>query len=151
VDTQTIAEMLRRDREEWQPLASVLDSHSGGPVHDPESPEWETRHVYAHLARWIDNSMNDFEAVLAGRAKPAPPDGDDDGINALWRAEDAGIAFVDARLRALEAYQRRLRLIDSVPPGRWDHQLVAIAHADGYQHYANHRRYIAASGSGTRT
>jgi len=145
VYAQTIAEMLHRDREDWEALAGVLDSHSGGPVHDPESPEWEARHVYAHMARWINKSMDDFEAELAGRPKPAPPKGDDDGINARWRAEDAGISFDEARLRAHEAYDRRMRLIASVAPDSWDNPLIAIAHADGYQHYANHRDYIEAA------
>jgi hypothetical protein len=134
--------MLHREGEEWEALAGVLDSHSDDRVHDPESPDWEARHVYAHLARWINNSMNGFEAALAGQPKPAPPAGDDDTINARWRAEDAGVSFDEARRRAFEAYQRRLRLIDSVPSGRWDNPLIAIAHADGYQHYADHRRYI---------
>jgi len=85
VTQNDVAEMLRRDREEWEKLVTVLDSHPGGPVHDPESPEWEARHVYAHLARWISNSMDDFEALVEGRPRPAPPEGDDDAINARWR------------------------------------------------------------------
>ena len=77
-----VAEMLRRDREEWEKLVTVLESHPAGPVHDPESPEGEARHVYAHLARWISNSMDDFEALIEGRLRPAPPEGDDDSTRA---------------------------------------------------------------------
>ena len=71
MDEQLLAEMLSRDREEWARLVELLDSHPGGPVHDPESPDWEARHVYAHLARWLNHSMDDFEAVLARRPRPA--------------------------------------------------------------------------------
>ena len=134
--------MLRRDREEWEKLVTVLDSHPGGPVHDPESPEWEARHVYAHLARWISNSMDDFVALIAGLPRPAPPEGDDDVINARWRRDDAAIDFRDARTRAHSAYERRLRLIEGVPDGHWTKALFAVAHADGYQHFANHRGYV---------
>lgn len=137
-----IAQMLSRDREEWAALLATLDSHPGGKVHDPESPEWETRHVYAHLARWINNSTDDLEAVLEGRSQPSPPEGDDDAINARWRAEDDGISFEHARQLALNAYKRRMRLIEAVPAKRWDSLLVAIAHADGYRHYADHRHGI---------
>ena len=137
-----VAEMLRRDREEWEKLVTVLDSHPGGPVHDPESPEWEACHVYAHLARWINKSMDDFEALIAGRPRPAPPEGDDDAINARWRRDDATIDFADARNRAHGAYERRLHLIESVPDGHWTNPLIAVAHADGYQHFAGHRRYV---------
>ena len=142
-----VAEMLRRDREEWEKLVTVLDSHPGGPVHDPESPEWEPRHVYAHLARWISNSMDDFEALVEGRPRPAPPEGDDDAINARWRRDDATIDFADARDRAHGAYERRLRLIERVPEGGWTNPLMAVAHADGYQHFANHGRYVQSATS----
>ena len=137
-----VAEMLRRDRDAWDKLVTVLDSHPGGPVHDPESPEWEARHVYAHLARWINNSMDDFEALIEGRPMPAPPEGADDAINARWRLDDATIDLSQARERAHSAYERRLGLIESVPEGRWTNALIAVAHADGYQHFANHRRYV---------
>ena len=137
-----IAEMLRRDCDEWEKLVILLDSHPGGPVHDPESPHWEARHVYAHLARWINNSMDDFEALIEGRPRPSPPEGNDDAINARWRRHDATIHFADARDRAHGAYERRLHVIQSVPEGNWTNPLIAVAQADGYQHFANHRRYV---------
>ena len=142
MDAAVPADMLRRDRKEWTALVAVLESHPGGPVHYPESPEWEARHVYAHLARWIDKSMADLEALLEGRPRPPPPEGDDDAINARWQAEDAAVSFAEARERAHDAYEHRLRLIEAVPSERWDNLLLAIAQADGYQHYASHRRYI---------
>ena len=122
--------MLRRDREEWEKLVTVLDSHPGGPVHDPESPEWEAK------------SMDDFEAIIEGRPLPAPPEGDDAAINARWRRDEATIDFPDARNRAHRAYERRLHLIDSVPDGHWTNPLTAVAHADGYGHFTGHRRYV---------
>jgi len=148
VTPKDVAEMLWRDREEWEKLVTVLDSHPGGPVHDPESPEWDARHVYSHLARWISNSMDDFEAMIEGRPRPAPPEGDDDAINARWRRDDAAIDFADARYRAHSAYERRLHLIESVPDGQWTNPLIAVAHADGYQHFASHRRYVQSATPG---
>jgi hypothetical protein len=147
MDATALEEMLARDQAEWDALAALLDAHPGGPVHDPESPAWEARHVYAHLARWIDNSMDDFEAALAGRPKPAAPPGTDDEVNARWRAEDAGITFYDARNRAQGAVDRRTQLIRSVPADGWNPLLDAIARADGYEHIRGHRRYIEAAAS----
>jgi len=148
VSPNDVAEMLRRDREEWEKLVTVLDSHPGGPVHDPESPDWEARHVYAHLARWINKSMDDFEALIESHPMPAPPEGDDDAINARWRRDDAAIDFADARNRAHRAYERRLHLIESVAEGHWTNPLTAVAHADGYEHFAGHRRYVQAAAPG---
>jgi len=142
VTPDALADMLRRDREEWEALTALLDGHPGGPVHGPESPDWEARHVYSHFGRWITHSTDHLEATLAGRDRPETPEGDDDAINAAWRAEDDAISFDEARRRACEAFERRVAAIQSVPPERWDNPLIAIAHADGYTHIGGHRRYI---------
>lgn len=134
--------MLRRDREEWDALTQLLDSHPGGPMHDPESPTWEPRHVYAHLTRWINHSMDDFEAVLARLERPAAPESDDDTVNARWKDEDDALSLDESRERAQAAYERRIRLIESTPEGAWTQLLDEIAKADGWQHYAGHRRAI---------
>jgi hypothetical protein len=149
MEREAVAAMLRRDREEWATLADVLDSHLGGPVHDPESPAWEARHVYAHLARWINHSMDDFEAVLAGRARPGAPTGDDDTVNARWRAEDDSLSLDVARRRAQAAFDRRAGLVEGVPPGAWSPLLDTIASADGWEHYIGHRRAITGPDTGT--
>jgi len=137
--------MLRHDRAEWEALVTLLDARRSGPVHDPESPNWEARHVYAHFARWMGHSTDDFEAVLAGRERPPSPEGDDDTVNARWRAEDDAVTFEDARRRAHEAFDRREAAIRSVPAERWDRLLNEIAHADGNGHIGGHRRYIEAT------
>lgn len=138
--------MLRRDHEEWTALVALLDARRSGPVHDPESPEWEARHVYAHFARWMGHSTDDFEAVVGGRARPRTPEGDDDSVNARWRAQDDSVGFEESRRRAQEAFERREETIRSVPEDRWNPLLDEIAHADGYGHIGGHRRYIEAAG-----
>ena len=140
-----VSETLRRDREEWAALTALLDGHPVGPVHDPDSPEWEARHVYAHFARWTGHSTDDLEAVLGGRERPRAPEGDDDAINARWRGEDDAIGLEEARRRAQAAFERRIAAIEAVPSERWDDLLTAIAHADGYTHIGGHRRYIEAA------
>ena len=60
-----------------------------------------------------------------------------------WHGEDSGLSLPEARNRAQKAFERRLRAIKSVPIDRWDGILESMARADGGEHYANHRRYIA--------
>jgi len=141
---QEVTGMLREDREEWQALCAVLDGHPEGALHDPESPEWTARDVYAHFARWINHSTDAFDSWLATRALPsATLEGSDDEINARWQAEDSGLSLAEARERAQQAFERRMRAIESVPADRWgDKILEATAQADGATHYRNHRSYV---------
>jgi hypothetical protein len=144
--------MLRRDHEQWAALVALLEARPSGHVHDqdPSVPQderaWEARHVYAHFARWMSHSTDDLEAVLTGRERPRTPEGDDDTVNASWRAEDDAISFEEARRRAQEAFDRREAAIRSVPSARWNALLDEIARADGYRHIGGHRRYIEAAG-----
>jgi hypothetical protein len=145
MDPEALRAMLHEDRAEWQALVAALDAHPDGPLHDPESPAWTPRDVYAHLARWINNSTDGFESWLASRTLPPPPGGNDDEINARWQAEDSGLTLEAARARAQQAFERRIRAIEAAPADRWDDPIDAIAHADGATHYRNHRSYIAIS------
>jgi hypothetical protein len=143
-----VVEMLRRDREEWQALVLALEARPSGALHDPESPAWEARDVYAHLARWMNNSTDALEAWLDGRRLIPPPKGTDDEINARWQAEDAAFTLSETRERAQRAFAGRLAAIEAVPLERWDKDTILerMARADGYEHYASHRRYIETGG-----
>jgi hypothetical protein len=147
MDGEAVQSMLQQDREEWAALCAALDARPDGPLHDPESPEWTARDVYAHLARWINHSTDAFESWVTARALPPPTEGmqgkSDDEINARWQAEDRGLTLAAARERAQQAFDRRLRAIQSMPADRWDEIAEATAKADGHEHYRNHRRYIA--------
>ena len=138
--------MLQRDESEWRALARILDAAGDAVVHEPPAPPWNARDVYAHLARWITHSTDAFEAHREGRDPPPDPPGADDEINARWQQEDTSLSLSDARDRAHAAYQRRLSAIRSAAADAWDNTLRATAHADGYQHYQSHRRYIESAG-----
>ncbi len=142
MDTEAVAAMLREDRAEWEVLVAVLEAHPQNSLHHPSSPRWTSRDVYAHLARWIERSTDALEARLAGRALP-PLEGTDDEINARWQQEDSALSLGEARERAQQAFERRLRAIEGVPTDRWDEMLEAMARADGAEHYAGHRSYLS--------
>ncbi len=143
MDADAVREMLDEDRQEWQALCAALDAHPDGPLHDPESPEWTSRDVYAHLARWMEHSTAAFQSWLANRTIPKGPEGDDDEINARWQAEDSGLTLDEARARAQRAFGTRIAAIEAAPPDRWDEVLEATARADAAGHYRDHRSYIA--------
>ena len=141
MDTQAL---FADDRSEWALLCAALNAHPEGALHDPESPDWTARDVYAHLARWINHSTDAFESWLATRTIPTPPEGDDDTINARWQAEDRHLTLEEARALAQQAFERRIRAIEATPADRWDKILEATAHADDAHHYRAHRSWIRA-------
>ncbi len=145
MDSVTLAEMLRRDHEEWAALVAVLDARPTGAVHDPESPSWQARDVYSHFTRWIHRSTDELEARADGRTL-ARLEGSDDEINARWQGEDARLTLDEARSRAQAAFDRRVAVVRAVAKDRWHDGLAAIVYADGYEHIAAHRRYIEAAG-----
>ena len=143
MDGSQMRAMVSADGAEWEKLIAALEAHPDGRVHDRDSPLWTSRDVYTHLARWINHSVDQLEARLAGRRLPPILETDDE-INARWQQEDRHLSPDEARERAQAAFDRRLRAIEAVPINRWDADLEALAKADGFEHYANHRRYIVA-------
>ena len=141
MDTEELKNMLQDDRAEWQALVAVLEAHPEGSLHEPNSPPWTSRDVYAHLARWMELSTSQLEASLDGHTIPRI-EGTDDEINTRWQQEDNGLSLDGARTRAQTEFERRLRVIEGVSADRWDDKTSALGHADGAGHYASHRGYI---------
>ncbi len=145
MDVAAVAAMLDEDRAEWEALIAVLDAHADGPLHDPNSPSWTSRDVYTHLARMMEGSTRQMEAKLAGRPIPVPwPKGmDEDEVNARIQEEHSRVSLTEAREWAQTAFDGLLRAIEAVPLDRWDGHMETIARADGADHFAGHRGYIA--------
>lgn len=79
--------MLCIDQVVWEKLASVLDAHPGESLHDPTSPRWTSRDVYAHMARWLNHSNACIEAYCAG-GEPPKLEAAPDEMNSRWQQED---------------------------------------------------------------
>ena len=139
MDRTEISALLDHDRAEWEALVAALEAYPDVSLHDPASPTWTSRDVYAHLARWMAVSTSHLESEMAGRLHQQI-EGSDDEINARWQTEDSALSLDDARARS--EYRRRIEAIESVPDDRWDDALDKIAHADGAGHYAAHRSFI---------
>jgi len=141
MDTEAVAAMLREDIAEWEKLVAVLEAHPEESLHDPDSPPWTSRDVYAHLARWMEHSTALLEARLSGGTIPPVP-GTGDEINARWQQEDSGLSLAEARERAQQAFERRRYVIMSVLGERWDEEMERHARWDGAEHFTKHRSYI---------
>lgn len=139
---EAVRAMLDNDHAEWEALVLLLEAHPDVPLHQPESPAWTARDVYAHLARWMENSTGGLEAWLDGRINP-PIGGTEDEINARWQKEASGLSLDAARERAEQQFERRISVIEAIPAERWDDAIESFAHADGAQHYRAHRGFIA--------
>lgn len=140
MNSASVAEMLRKDREEWAALTALLDADPHRAVHQ-DGHDWTARDVYTHFARWLNHSTNDFEATLRAEGLPRP-EGTDNEINARWQSEDSKLSLDEARDWAQRQFDRRLQAIESLPEDRWTERVWSIAHADGWEHIAAHRRYI---------
>ena len=141
--TAAVAAMLTDDRALWDELGVALEAHAQESLHAEGSPQWVSRDVYAHLARWMEHSTADFVARLEGGSVPPIP-GTDDEINARWQAEDSRLTLNEARAWGQRAFDARVRAIEAVPAERWDVILNAVARADGSEHYAAHLSFIVA-------
>ncbi|MBN1189252.1 MAG: maleylpyruvate isomerase N-terminal domain-containing protein [Dehalococcoidales bacterium] len=136
-----VEEMLKKDRREWELLSGILDAHPGESLHDPATPEWDSRDVYAHLARWNEHSNSNIKSYCSGRSL-TELEGTDEEINASWLEEDRDLSLEEARDKALKAFEKRIRIIRAVPQDRWDEKLEEIVFYDGWKHYSTHRGYL---------
>jgi hypothetical protein len=141
LNREQVKEMLKKDRLEWESLTRVLDAHPEESLHDPKTPLWISRDVYAHLARWNEHSNKNIKAYCAGRSVTSL-EGTDEEINAGWQKEDSQLSFDEARQKAGRAFNQRMRIIRAIPESRWDKELEKIVQFDGFSHYAAHRGYI---------
>lgn len=63
-------------------------------------------------------------------------------MNDIWQQEDSGLTLAEARDRAMDAFARRLEIIEAIPLSRWDAELEKLVRYDGAAHYAMHINYI---------
>jgi hypothetical protein len=144
MNTEEVKVMLCIDRIVWDALTSALDAYPEESLHDPASPRWTSRDVYAHFARWLNHSNGLIEAYCAGQKLPSP-EGTPEEINSRWQQEDSRMGLNEAREKAQTAFIQRLRIIEAIPFNRWNEDLERIVRYDGAWHYASHINYIVAT------
>ncbi|MEE8419727.1 MAG: DinB family protein [Dehalococcoidales bacterium] len=135
--------LIREEIAEWEALKKVLEAHPEESLHDPTSPEWTSRDVYAHIIRWWQYSIDSIEILLKGE-QLSSLEGTEEEINSRWQQEDRGMGLVEARTLAQSTFERWLRTIRSISTDQWDEQLEEMVQMDGAEHYREHRSYIIA-------
>lgn len=138
-----VQDILDEDHRDWQTLVAMLDAYADGPLHDPESPEWTARDVYTHLAHMMEWTARAIEAAAAGQPRMQPASGmTEDEWNAELKRRFEHLSLDEAKAIAQEAFEHRIRAIESVPDERWDDELFEIASHDGADHFRGHMTYI---------
>jgi hypothetical protein len=129
--------MLAEGDAVWARLCHALDARPDQSLHAAPAPEWTSRDVYAHLARWQANTVHVVGELRAGR--PAPTiEGDDDTINARWAAEDAGLTVAEARTRCLESRGALREALLQLSAEEWDRFGRLCAEDVAGPHYQDH-------------
>lgn len=137
-----IIAILQEDQKEWGALTVILDARPEGVVHGAGPTAWNSRDVYAHLARWLNHSNSYIANALTGKPQMDIDESQADKINQRWQQEDSTLTLTDARHRAYEEFQRRAKLIQSIPLEKWNEEMIRVVYLDGASHYRDHRRYI---------
>jgi hypothetical protein len=141
MNAEDVKTLLMVDHIVWNALACLLEKHPGESLHEPASPQWTSRDVYAHFARWLNHSNACIEAYCAGREQP-PLEASPEEMNTLWQQADSHMSLDEARTKAGVAFTSRMVCIESIPLEKWDGELERIVRYDGAAHYAMHINYI---------
>ena len=141
MDAAKISQIILEDRRQWQLLIAVLDAHSDKPLHGTPANPWKSQDIYAHLARWLERSNGHMNAYIHGHNLSTTINNPEE-LNSLWQMEDSHMSLAEARTKANQAFEERIRILRSIPPEKWDFKLEKIAAYDGAEHYKAHRNYI---------
>ena len=107
---------LKRGDELWKQLCAGLDSH----LHEPVGPntDWTGHEVYAHFARWQQQTLDAVRAILAGR-QPRNVEGTEEEINNRWRAEDRASDTATVRQQCLDTRVELRTLMAGLSEEQW--------------------------------
>ena len=130
MNQKAIETLLQEDEKAWRELCTVLDAHPDVNLHNPASKPWNSRDVYAHMARWLEYNAAKVKAVTEN--KPIPIIGESvEEVNNRWEEEDASLSLEEARRRAQNAYKIRKNVLKSIPSSAWSIEVIELAHIDG--------------------
>lgn len=120
MDADAPATILHEVNVLWADLEATLTARDEDDLRRPGAAgDWSGTEVVAHLGRWLAAAHDVVSDHLAGRV-PTEAYDDYDAWNAHWHAEDATLSLAEARDRCTRAYQALRRLVDELPPQRWD-------------------------------
>jgi hypothetical protein len=143
MNMEEVKAMLCADNIVWNALVCLLEKHPSGNLHGTGSLPWTSRDVYAHFTRWFNRNNASIKAWCAGKELPQLPKSPEE-MNDIWQQEDSALTLADARTQAMDAFARRMSIIENIPLAKWDAELEKLVRYDGATHYAMHINYIVA-------
>jgi hypothetical protein len=147
MNAEQIKALLSIDLIVWDELAWLLEKHPEENLHAAGSTPWNSRDVYAHLARWLNRSSAHIEAYCNGKKLPEFPASPEE-MNDIWQREDSSLTLAEARTKAGVALANRLAAVEAIPTDKWDTEMHRIVSFDGATHYAMHINYIVVNSRG---
>jgi hypothetical protein len=119
----------------WDGLRIALDARMSEPV--GPATDWTGHDIYAHFARWQEQSIKDLGTVLSGKI-PQSPKEDEDTLNQRWRSVDRDLPDRVVVRRCLESRATLRAMLVGLDDGQWQQfgQLFS-ADIDG-GHYEHH-------------
>lgn len=147
------ADAIAAGDEAWAELRAALDAADPEvALHDPDSPEWTSRDVYAHFVRMHRGSMDALRRELAGETVTFAPEDTAERIATVERRNDAraledrALSLEEARRLAEETRVAYRALMLSLTPEQWD--AFGRTHSDDLVggHYRGHLGYLVRGG-----
>ncbi len=131
---------LQHGDELWEQLQAQLEARLTQPVY--ATSDWTGHDVYAHFARWQQNTIDGLRLLIAGTWTAHEPE-DEDTLNARWAADDRSLPTEDVRVRCLRTREELRRLLISLTPQQWE-RFGKLCSADiSGEHYEHHLRGLA--------
>jgi len=129
------AATLAHGDAEWERLRAALDARMNEPL--GPATDWTGHDVYAHFARWQEQTIRDLRTVLAGHA-PEPPKEDEDTLNRRWRATDRDLPDHVVVRRCLESRARLREMLMALDERQWadfGHLFAPDINGEHYEHH----------------
>lgn len=126
--------MLREGDALWQRLRAQLEARIDYPI---GADGWTGKDVYAHFARWQQNTIEAVNKLLAGE-RPAQPDEDEDTLNNRWASEDRTLSVEQARTRCIETRDELRGLLAGLDAQQWQRWGKLCSPDVNGEHYQHH-------------
>jgi hypothetical protein len=126
---------LRRGDAAWLALSAALDARIDTTLGYEDGSPWTGKDVYAHLARWQQDSIDKARALLAKQLLPTSHE-HENVINARWYAEDRALTAGEARRRCTDTRDELRAIISGLDARQWNWgKLFDDITGSHYQHH----------------
>lgn len=132
----------------WARLDTLLrENDARSSLHAQGATDWNSRDVYAHLARWMGFTIEQVRRKSAGIDWLPSIPGSDDEINERWAVADRTLSTDQARNWCIESAGTLRRLVGDLSLDQWTRFGKKCMDDISGEHYAAHIAFIEQGGS----